>query len=226
MIQSVGQSKNFPASSADYRQHGLHTDQPVLSALSLFEVPLARINSPRRNLPYFDIERRPIRQLFSQIDSTGCTTFNATTCGTNSRFYRALAQREPQLLGRPARAMPRRCWQQIQAFAQMPRHRPPASILRLVVSKALEPHTGHGREWRRAAMTRIRHRQIRIPNRYRSHRCLRHQRRRSVGRPHDLRQRHLGRRLGYQRRVPAAKRRLQPRPRAQELIHDLIRSHR
>src|SRR6202167_353826 len=89
-VQSVGQSLNFPASPTEY-QNTIYT---------LTSVYCSRCHSPDANpatqqSPYF---AGPVSQILAdyqaaipKIDFTGCTPFNATTCGINSRFYQRLA---------------------------------------------------------------------------------------------------------------------------------------
>jgi len=89
-VQSVGQSLNFPASPTEY-QNTIYT---------LTSVYCSRCHSPDANpatqqSPYF---AGPVSQILAdyqaaipKIDFTGCTPFNAATCGINSRFYQRLA---------------------------------------------------------------------------------------------------------------------------------------
>ena len=132
-LQSVGQSLNFPASPADYQQ----------TVYTITSVYCSRCHSPAASpatmqSPYFAAPVAQIANAYQaaipKIDFTGCVPFNATTCGTNSRFYQRLLTDMHN------------CWSncatdaalmlaQIQAFAQMltPSNIDPS----LVVSKAL-----------------------------------------------------------------------------------------
>jgi hypothetical protein len=134
---AVGQSLNFPASYVDYETtiynnvtsvycSGCHSPAAATPQSPYFAAPVAQIaNAYQAAIP--------------KIDFTGCVPFNATTCGTNSRFYQRLA------------VDMHNCWsncaqnaqfmlQQIQAFAQMltPTNIDPT----LVVSKALTLNAG------------------------------------------------------------------------------------
>jgi hypothetical protein len=129
---SVGQSLNFPASYVDYETTiynnvtskycmGCHSPAAATPQSPYFAAPVSQIaNAYQAAIP--------------KIDFTGCVPFNATTCGTNSRFYQRLA------------VDMHNCWDncatdaaymltQIQAFAQMltPTNVDPT----LVISKAL-----------------------------------------------------------------------------------------
>jgi hypothetical protein len=132
-LQSVGQSLNFPASPADYQQ----------TVYTITSVYCSRCHSPSASpatmqSPYFAAPVAQIANAYQaaipKIDFTGCVPFNATTCGTNSRFYQRLLTDMHN------------CWSncatdaaqmlaQIQAFAKMlaPTNINPS----LVVSKAL-----------------------------------------------------------------------------------------
>jgi hypothetical protein len=129
---TVGQSLNFPADYMDYETtiynnvtskycNGCHSPAAATPQSPYFAAPVSQIaNAYQAAIP--------------KIDFTGCVPFNATTCGTNSRFYQRLA------------VDMHNCWDncandaaymltQIQAFAQMltPTNVDPA----LVISKAL-----------------------------------------------------------------------------------------
>ncbi len=130
-VESVGQSLNFPASPTDY-QNTIYT---------LTSVYCSRCHSPDASAPQSPYFAAPVAQILAayqaaipKIDFTGCVPFNATTCGTNSRFYQRLAIDNHN------------CWSdcttdanlmlaQIQAFAKMltPTNINPS----LVISKAL-----------------------------------------------------------------------------------------
>ena len=132
-VQTVGQSLNFPSSPADYQQ----------TVYTITSVYCSRCHSPAASpatmqSPYFAAPVAQIANAYQaaipKIDFTGCVPFNATTCGTNSRFYQRLLTDMHN------------CWSncatdaalmlaQIQSFAQMltPSNIDPS----LVVSKAL-----------------------------------------------------------------------------------------
>jgi hypothetical protein len=129
--QTVGQSLNFPASYMDY-------ENTVYTLTSQY---CSRCHSPNASAPQSPFFAAPVSQITAayqaaipKIDFSGCTPFNATTCGTNSRFYQRLLTDNHN------------CWSdcatdaalmlaQIQAFAQMltPTNIDPT----LVISKAL-----------------------------------------------------------------------------------------
>ena len=134
---SVGQSLNFPASYLDYETtiynnvtskycNGCHSPAAATPQSPYFAAPVSQIaNAYQAAIP--------------KIDFTGCVPFNATTCGTNSRFYQRLAVDKHN------------CWDncandaaymlaQIQAFAQMltPTNIDPS----LVISKAMTLNAG------------------------------------------------------------------------------------
>ena len=130
-VQSVGQSLNFPASPAEY-------EATIYTLTSQY---CSRCHSPNASAPQSPYFAAPVAQILAayqaaipKIDFTGCVPFNATTCGTNSRFYQRLAIDNHN------------CWsscstdaalmlQQIQIFAQS---LTPTSINpNLVISKAL-----------------------------------------------------------------------------------------
>ncbi len=130
-VQSVGQSLNFPAGPTDYQN----------TVYTLTSVYCSRCHSPNASAPQSPYFAAPVAQIAAayqaaipKIDFTGCTPFNATTCGTNSRFYQRLLTDNHN------------CWTdcatdaalmlgQIQQFAQMltPSNIDPT----LVISKAL-----------------------------------------------------------------------------------------
>jgi len=130
-VQSVGQSLNFPADPTDYQN----------TVYTLTSVYCSRCHSPNATAPQSPYFAAPVAQIAAayqaaipKIDFTGCTPFNATTCGTNSRFYQRLLTDNHN------------CWSdcstdaalmlaQIQKFAQMltPSNIDPT----LVISKAL-----------------------------------------------------------------------------------------
>jgi len=130
-VQSVGQSLNFPASPAEY-------EATIYTLTSQY---CSRCHSPNASAPQSPYFAAPVAQILAayqaaipKIDFTGCVPFNATTCGTNSRFYQRLAIDNHN------------CWsscstdaalmlQQIQIFAQS---LTPTNINpNLVISKAL-----------------------------------------------------------------------------------------
>jgi Concanavalin A-like lectin/glucanases superfamily len=87
-IQSVGQSLNFPASPTEY-QNTIYT---------LTGQYCSNCHSPNASAPQSPEFAGPVSQILAdyqaaipKIDFTGCVPFNATTCGTNSRFYLRLA---------------------------------------------------------------------------------------------------------------------------------------
>jgi hypothetical protein len=130
-LVSVGQSLNFPADPTDYQN----------TVYTLTSVYCSACHSPNASAPQSPYFAGPLSQILAdyqaaipKIDFTGCTPFNAATCGTNSRFYQRLAIDNHN------------CWSncatdaalmlaQIQKFAQdlTPTNIDPA----LVVSKAL-----------------------------------------------------------------------------------------
>jgi hypothetical protein len=130
-VETVGQSLNFPSSPTEYQS----------TIYTLTGVYCSRCHSPNASTaqsPYF---AGPVSQIAAdyqaaipKIDFSGCVPFNATLCGTNSRFYQRLLTDNHN------------CWSncatdaalmltQIQTFAQSltPTNINPS----LVVSKAL-----------------------------------------------------------------------------------------
>jgi hypothetical protein len=130
-VQTVGQSLNFPASATDY-QNTVYT----LTSKYCVNCHSTTASAATMQSPYFADPNiaNAYQAAIPKIDFTGCVPFNATTCGTNSRFYQRLLTDMHN------------CWSscatdaalmltQIQAFAQM---LTPTSIdPSLVVSKAL-----------------------------------------------------------------------------------------
>src|ERR1700685_4349219 len=130
-ILSVGQSLNFPASYTDY-QNTVYT----LTSKYCVRCHSTTASAATEQSPYFADPTLAIAYpaAIPKIDFTGCVPFNATTCGTNSRFYQRLFTDNHN------------CWDncvsdaaqmlaQIQAFAKM---LTPSSIdPSLIVSKAL-----------------------------------------------------------------------------------------
>jgi hypothetical protein len=87
-IQSVGQSLNFPGTPTEY-QNTIYT---------LTGQYCSGCHSPNASAPQSPEFAGPVSQILAdyqaaipKIDFTGCVPFNATTCGTNSRFYLRLA---------------------------------------------------------------------------------------------------------------------------------------
>jgi hypothetical protein len=130
-VQSVGQSLNFPASANDYQQTIYSNITSVYCVRCHSSTAGATQQSPFFADPQI-LTAYPAA--IPKIDFTGCTPFNAATCGTNSRFYQRLLTDNHN------------CWtdcqsdaaamlKQIQAFAQMltPTNIDPT----LVISKAL-----------------------------------------------------------------------------------------
>ena len=130
-VQTVGQSLNFPSSPNDY-QATVYT----LTSKYCVNCHSTTASAATMQSPYFADPNitNAYQAAMPKIDFTGCVPFNATTCGTNSRFYQRLLTDMHN------------CWSscatdaalmlaQIQAFAQM---LSPTSIdPSLVVSKAL-----------------------------------------------------------------------------------------
>jgi concanavalin A-like lectin/glucanase superfamily protein len=129
-VQSVGQSLNFPASGTDY-QNTVYT----LTSKYCVRCHSSTAGATQQS-PFFADPQiaTAYPAAIPKIDFTGCIPFNATTCGTNSRFYQRLLTDNHN------------CWTdcasdaalmlgQIQAFAQMltPTNIDPT----LVISKAL-----------------------------------------------------------------------------------------
>jgi len=135
-VQTVGQSLNFPASYTDY-QNTVYT----LTSKYCVRCHSTTASAATQQSPYFadPTLTTAYPAAIPKIDFTGCIPFNATTCGTNSRFYQRLLTDNHN------------CWDncatdaalmlaQIQAFAQM---LTPANIdPSLVVSKALSLNQG------------------------------------------------------------------------------------
>jgi hypothetical protein len=129
-VQSVGQSLNFPATGADY-QNTVYT----LTSKYCVRCHSSTAGATQQS-PFFADPQiaTAYPAAIPKIDFTGCIPFNATTCGTNSRFYQRLLTDNHN------------CWTdcasdaalmlgQIQAFAQLltPTNIDPT----LVISKAL-----------------------------------------------------------------------------------------
>jgi hypothetical protein len=129
-VQSVGQSLNFPAAGTDY-QNTVYT----LTSKYCVRCHSSTAGATQQS-PFFADPQiaTAYPAAIPKIDFTGCIPFNATTCGTNSRFYQRLLTDNHN------------CWTdcasdaalmlgQIQAFAQMltPTNIDPT----LVISKAL-----------------------------------------------------------------------------------------
>ena len=129
-VQSVGQSLNFPATGTDY-QNTVYT----LTSKYCVRCHSSTAGATQQS-PFFADPQiaTAYPAAIPKIDFTGCIPFNATTCGTNSRFYQRLLTDNHN------------CWTdcasdaalmlgQIQAFAQMlsPTNIDPT----LVISKAL-----------------------------------------------------------------------------------------
>ena len=135
-VQSVGQSLNFPASSNDYA-----ATVYTLTSKYCVRCHSTTASAATEQSPYFadPTLSTAYPAAIPKIDFTGCTPFNAATCGTNSRFYQRLLTDNHN------------CWDncandaaamlaEIQAFAQMltPSNIDPS----LVVSKALSLSQG------------------------------------------------------------------------------------
>ena len=132
-VVSVGQSLNFP------NDGGAEYEATIYNNVT--SVYCSRCHSPNASAPQSPYFAAPVAQIAAasqaaipKIDFSGCVPFNATTCGTNSRFYQRLLTDNHN------------CWSncatdaalmltQIQAFAQSlkPTNIDPS----LVVSKAL-----------------------------------------------------------------------------------------
>jgi Concanavalin A-like lectin/glucanases superfamily len=134
---SVGQSLNFPASYVDY-ENTIYTNVTSVYCSGCHSPAAATPQSPYFAAPVAQIANA-YQAAIPKIDFTGCVPFNATTCGTNSRFYQRLA------------IDMHNCWSncaqnaasmlaQIQAFAQLlaPTNIDPS----LVISKALTLSAG------------------------------------------------------------------------------------
>jgi hypothetical protein len=130
-VQTVGQSLNFPASANDY-QATVYT----LTSQFCSRCHSTTASAATEQSPYFADPTLAIAYpaAIPKIDFTGCVPFNATTCGTNSRFYQRLLTDNHNCWTNCA-ANAAQMLAQIQAFAQM---LSPTSIdPTLVVSKAL-----------------------------------------------------------------------------------------
>ena len=129
-VQSVGQSLNFPSSATDYQN-------TVYTLTSQYCVGChSSTAGATQQSPFFADPQLATAYpaAIPKIDFTGCSPFNAATCGTNSRFYQRLLIDNHN------------CWTdcatdaalmlaQIQAFAKM---LTPTNIdPNLVISKAL-----------------------------------------------------------------------------------------
>src|SRR5271166_1510049 len=85
-IMSVGQSLNFPASGTDY-QNTVYT----LTSQYCVRCHSSTAGATQQS-PFFADPQiaTAYPAAIPKIDFTGCIPFNATTCGTNSRFYQRL----------------------------------------------------------------------------------------------------------------------------------------
>lgn len=132
-IVSVGQSLNFPSDG------GAEYEATIYNNVT--SVYCARCHSPSASAPQSPYFAAPVAQIAAayqaaipKIDFSGCAPFNATTCGTNSRFYQRLLTDNHNCWSNCA-ANAAAMLAQIQTFAQSlaPTNIDPS----LVVSKAL-----------------------------------------------------------------------------------------
>ena len=187
-------------------EHRLYAHQQVLRALPFLDrgrhaaIAVLRRSADRDRLSGRDSEDR-----FHRLHARS-TTF-ATTCGTNSRFYQRLLTDKHN------------CWTDCASDAALMLASNPG-VRSDADADQHRSDAGHQQGARRSTQGTIASGASRydadtiakyeFQNRHGNGR-LRYERHRSLGGPHDHRQRDLGRRLGHQSWAPAARRRRRPR---------------